>query len=97
MFYYIIYHTKDGIAHIVAFKYLVSLFVDNFSLLVVYFIIFEKVLSDTVVVALYLHLSLFNSSCKHLVFNLLILRNSKCVEDIYKSLRSEKSHKIIFK
>ena len=64
-------------------------------LLVHYLVVLQKVLPDSVVVELDLLLRLFDGSGKHLVLNLLPIRNAQSIEDGHQFLRSEQAKQII--
>ena len=85
----------DGIPHTLSIQYPASLLVDDLSLLVHYLVVLQKVLPDSVVVELDLLLRLFDGSGKHLVLNLLPIRNAQSIEDGHQFLRSEQAKQII--
>ena len=58
---------------------------------IVYFVKFKQLLTDTVVIALDLHLSLLNSIGKHLMLDLLTFRYAHCLKHMHQTLRTEQS------
>ena len=83
MFYRICDHLVDRIPHVFTIQDSPALFIDDLSLFVIYLVIFQQVLTDTVVVALDLLLGFFNGAGKHFVLDLLIFRHTQRLEHVH--------------
>ena len=90
-------HLVNGITHVLTVKYLTTLLINDFSLLIVYLVIIKKIFTDSKVVELDLLLSFLDSVGKHLMLDLLILLNPKRRENLHQSLRTEQTHQVILK
>ena len=87
---------EDGIPHVFSIQYLAALFIDDLSLLIHNLVVFQKILTDTKVIALNFLLSLLYSARQHLMFNLLALFYAQCIEYIHQTLGTKQTHQIIF-
>ena len=89
-------HLVDGFPHVFSVQNPASLFVNDLTLLVVNLVIFQQVLTDSVVVALDLLLCFLDGTGEHFVLNLFIFRNAQGFEHGHQLLGTEQTHQIIF-
>ena len=89
-------HLVDGITHVLAIQYLTTLFINDLTLLVINLVIIQKIFTNTKVVKLDLLLCFLDCIRKHLVFDLLVLCNTKRSKNLHQSLRTEQTHQVVF-
>ena len=89
-------HLINGTAHVLSIQDTTTLAVDNLSLIIHNLIVLQQVFTNTKVVTLDLLLCFLNCTGKHLMLNLLTIRNTHCVEHIDQFFRTEQTHQIIF-
>ena len=80
------HHLENHIPHVVAVQHFAALRIDDLPLFIGYLIVFQQVLTDTVVVVLDFLLCLLDGAGQHLVFNLLSLRHSQCIEHVHQTV-----------
>ena len=91
------YHLIYRIPHALAVKHPAPLLIDALTLLIVHGVIFQEILSYTVVILLYLFLRPFYGRGQHLMLYLLSFRHLQRLESRHQPVRTEEPHEVVFK
>ena len=86
---------EDNITHILAIQYTTTLRVDNFTLIIIYLIVFHQILTDCEVVTLNLHLCFLYEPGNCFMLDLLALRNLQRIINRLYLLGTKQAHQII--
>ena len=88
-------HVVNRIPHALSVQHPAAFPVDDLPLFIHDLVIFQQVLTDSEVVALYLLLRLLNGAGKHLMFDLFVLFHAQRIEHAHQLLGTEQTQQVI--